>query len=120
MMMSGKNNICLVRFISTGIFLGTFLFPALDWAGNKEHVESRVEDLENMNKEIISGFPDVPKNGTVKYKAIVTESSNGPQVRIIEKQIEMTPTSEPPIKRPKTARKNGNLIKTQPLKTEME
>lgn len=118
--MSGKKNICLVRFINAGIFLGTLLFPALDWAGNKEHVENRVEDLDNMNKEIVSGFSDIPKNGTVKYKAIITESSNGPQVKIIEKQIEMIPTSEPPIKKPKTAKKNANLIKTQTLKAEME
>lgn len=119
-MMNGKKNICLVRFISAGIFGLTLLFPALDWAGNKEHVENRVEELDNMNKKIVSGFPGIPKNGTIKYKAIVTESSNSPQVKIIEKQIEMIPTSELPIKRPKTTIKNTNLIKTQNRKTEME
>lgn len=118
--MSGKNNRCLLRFISVGIFLGPLLFPALNWAGNKKHVEKQVENLDNLNKKIVGDFSDIPKNGTIKYKAIVTESSNGPRVRIIEKQIEMTPTSEPPIKSPKTATKNANLIKTQTPKTEME
>ena len=120
--MSGKNNRCLLRVISAGIFLGLLLFPALNWAGNKKYVEKQVENLDNLNKKIIGDFSDIPKNSTIKYKAIVTESSNGPRVKIIEKQIEMTPTpkSKPPIKRPKTAKKNAELIKTKPPKTEME
>lgn len=119
-MMSGKNNMRLERLICAGIFLGTLLFPALNWAGNKEHVEKQVKELDNMNKEIVGGFSNIPQDGIIKYKGIVTESSNGPRVKIIEKQIEMIPTSEAPTKRPKTAIKNANPIKTQTPKTEME
>lgn len=118
--MSGKNNRCWLRFISAGIFWTPLLFPALNWAGNKKYVEKQVKNLDNLNKEIVGDFSDIPPNGTIKYKAIVMESSNGPQVRIIEKRIEMIPTPETPIKRPKTARKNAKLIKIKPPKTEME
>ena len=121
-MTNGKNARCLVRAISTGIFLSILLFPALDWAGNKAQIEKRVEDLDNMNKEIVGGFSDIPQTGTIRYKAVVTEGNRGstPRVRIMEKQIDTVPASASPIKQPKTAKQSNVFIKTQTQKTEME
>ncbi len=64
------------------------------WAGNKEHVEQRVEDLDQLNKNIVKEFPDIPQYGTIEYKAHVKEGENGPSVKIMEKTIETGPTAE--------------------------
>ena len=113
----GKNGIYLAQLFCAGLW-GILLFPALGWAGNKAHIESRVENLDNLNKKVVTGFSDIPKAGTITYKAIVTESNEGAQVKIIEKQIKIkiSPVPQPPVKRPKTSKKTGNLIKTQTKK----
>lgn len=110
----------LAQLFSAGLFWGILLFPALGWAGNKAHIESRVEDLDNMNKKVVGSFSDVPKDGTITYKAIVTESNEGAQVKIIEKQIKIPPVPQPPVKRPKTSKKNWQSDKNTNQKTEME
>lgn len=106
-MTNGKNTICLVCVISTGIFFSILLFPGLDWAGNKAQVEKRVEDLDNMNKEIVGSFSDIPQTGTIRYKAVITEGSRGSasRIKIMEKQIDTVPESASPIKQPETAKK---------------
>ncbi len=71
------------------LFQGISLFSMTLWAGNKEHVEKRVKDLDHMNKEIVQGFPDIPQYGTIEYKAHVKDGEKGPKVEILEKTIEM-------------------------------
>ncbi len=58
-------------------------------AGNKEHIEKRVEDIDHMNKEIVQDFPDIPQYGTIEYKAHVKDGEKDPKVEILEKNIEV-------------------------------
>lgn len=88
--MNGRHMNKLLIFITFFIlFQGIGLFPMTLWAGNKEHVEKRVEDLDHMNKDIVQGFPDIPQYGTIEYKAHVKEGESGPKVEILEQNIEI-------------------------------
>jgi len=80
--------------ITGSILFGICLLPLGSWAGNKAHIEKRVEDLDNLNKKIISDFSHIPKSGTIEYKASVKEGKDGHRVKIIEKKIEWAPTSK--------------------------
>ncbi len=94
-MTNGKSMGKYRSFIMALIFvLATGPFSMTLWAGNKEHVEQRVEDIDQLNKDIIKEFPDIPQYGTIEYKAHVKEGENGPKVKIIEKTIETGPRTE--------------------------
>ena len=49
------------------------IFPLLSsTAGNREIVEDRTEEMDNLNKQMVSQIPDLPKDGKVDAKARVT------------------------------------------------
>ncbi len=109
-MMNGKDCIYLQRFfICLSVLGGIFLFPVLSGAGNKQYVEKQVKNLDDLNKEIVRGFPNIPQNGVITYKAIITEGNKNSQVKIIEKKIEMIPgptAEKPPIEKVENLLKN--------------
>ncbi|MFO7665814.1 MAG: hypothetical protein R6V76_04290 [Desulfobacterales bacterium] len=52
------------------------VFPLLSsTAGNMEMVEDRTEEMDNLNKQMVSQIPDLPKDGKVDAKARVTNES---------------------------------------------
>jgi hypothetical protein len=57
----------LVLLLATGAV--TMGWCEIVQAGNTRMVEQRVWRLDRINKEVVQGIPDLPKNGTVALKA---------------------------------------------------
>lgn len=45
---------------------------ALSTAGNKEMVDNRVQEMDDLNKQMVGQIPNLPKDGKVDAKARVT------------------------------------------------
>ena len=60
---------CLLFCISN-----CFLYFPL-WAGNKEPVEERVQELDRLNKQIVRTIPDTPRYGQIDLKAKVLQKN---------------------------------------------
>jgi hypothetical protein len=74
--------ICLLSFL----FIATFSSAAI--AGNKEMVEERVKEMDDLNKEMVKQIPDLPKSGKVEAKANVT--TEGGKINFEVYQIKST------------------------------
>ncbi len=49
------------------------IFPVLpSTAGNREMVEERTQEMDDLNKQMVGQIPSLPKNGKVDAKARVT------------------------------------------------
>lgn len=71
------------------------------WGGNKKHVEKRVEELNTLNELIINKEIEIPKSGSIKFKATVIDNKKtGPNITILEKTIETTPPNKKKVKTP--------------------
>jgi len=44
-------------------------------AGNREMVETRTQEMDDLNKQMVGQIPDLPKDGKVDAKARVTNES---------------------------------------------
>ncbi|MBU1182883.1 MAG: hypothetical protein ABIJ52_08930 [Pseudomonadota bacterium] len=49
------------------------IFPvSSSTAGNREMVEDRTQEMDDLNKQMVGQIPDLPKNGKIDAKARVT------------------------------------------------
>ena len=56
-------------------------------AGNQEMIESRTQELDKLNKEIIEQIPDLPQNAKISIKATIKPHAKGYRFDIDEKKI---------------------------------
>jgi len=61
--------------------------PAPAIAANLDMVEKNVEELDRVNREAVGQLPNLPRDGTVDFKAHVTMDGEKPRIRIEEKSI---------------------------------
>lgn len=54
------------------------------FAGNKEMVEKRVQELDTLNKQVVQTIPELPKDGEIFLKARVRQTG-AQQIEIMEK-----------------------------------
>lgn len=51
-----------------------FFFSTI-YAGNKEMVEERIQEMDDVNKQMVKQIPGLPKDGKIDAKAKVTSES---------------------------------------------
>lgn len=83
----------IIKYLFVSVTLCTLL-----WAGNEEIVEERVQELDELNKEIIEQLPDVPEDGKIKLKAGVIQKDGEVDFTIIQKEIDAVETKNSTIK----------------------
>lgn len=80
-----KTPLLLASVVPALLLSAVLTLPAS--AGNKEMVEKSVRELDKLNQEAILEIPDLPKDGTVNYKAVVTEEQGQRKYDFIYKEI---------------------------------
>lgn len=74
------------------------LFCSAAPAGNRELVEDRVQELDELNKQAVRQVPDMPKDGRIEIKAKAIPQKEGFTFEIYEKKITpATPVKEETI-----------------------
>ena len=66
---------CCIR---TVYFVPVFLFVSffsISFAGNKEMVDERIKEMDDVNKQMVKQIPGLPMNGKVDAKAKVSSES---------------------------------------------
>lgn len=66
---------------------GAFLAAGLCQAGNKEMVEQRVQELDDLNRQVVGQIKELPSDGQVDLKAHVIVQDGTPSVEILEKRV---------------------------------
>lgn len=82
----------MVRCMQKTSFLLAFIFLLASVshsviAGNKEMVEKRVKELDQINKEIVGSMPNLPQKGHIKLKARVHPYDHRFKFDILKKEI---------------------------------
>jgi hypothetical protein len=73
--MKNKQKCCAGLFIILYVLL---IFPPLSsTAGNREMVENRTQEMDDLNKQMVDQIPNLPKDGKVDAKARVTNEKGG-------------------------------------------
>jgi hypothetical protein len=68
--MKNKQKCCMGFII---IVYSLLIFPILSsTAGNREMVENRTQEMDDLNKQMVDQIPNLPKDGKVDAKARVT------------------------------------------------
>ena len=94
-----QKRLILIFVILLFTLAGTCFTISNAWGGNKEHVEKRVEELNNLNEQIINQLIKIPKSGSIEFKATVIDNEKtGPNIIILEKKIVLTSPGKKKIK----------------------
>ena len=64
-----------------------FVFCCQASAGNREMVEERVQDLDELNRQAVQQIPELPVNGKVELIAHVSYKDGAPVIDIYSQQI---------------------------------
>ena len=81
----------MVRLFLTFSFIITCLYSPL-WAGNKEIVEKRVREIEELNERIIEQVPEVPEDGSITLEAKVLNKEWTVDYNVLQQGTETTTT----------------------------
>lgn len=85
--------------------LGSLLIAGVCQAGNREMVEQRVQELDDLNKQAVGQIKELPSHGQVDLKAHVILQNGTPSIEILEKQV----TENATVKHEPIGFKAGNL-----------
>lgn len=69
----------------TGFFF-VITASSLLWAGNREMVEKRVDELDKLNKEAMSRIAGQPENGKINIKVRVIPEKDGYRFEAVDKE----------------------------------
>jgi len=67
--------------------LGSILVAGVCQAGNKEMIEQRVQELDDLNKQAVGQIENLPSHGQVDLKAHVILQGGTPNIEILEKKV---------------------------------
>ena len=70
------------------VFMSVAILIPLSWAGNKEIIEKRIVELDNLNKQAVRQIPNLPKSGRVRLKANVIPELDGVRFKVIKQDIQ--------------------------------
>ncbi|MDQ1330378.1 MAG: hypothetical protein QG578_641 [Thermodesulfobacteriota bacterium] len=59
---------------------------SLLWAGNREMVEKRVDELDKLNKEAVTRIAGEPESGKINFKVRVIPGKDGYRFESVEKE----------------------------------
>lgn len=93
-------NVFFVRHLFFLFCLSNFFTHLSSWAVNKEMVEERVQELDQLNKQILKTIPDIPRYGQIDLKVKVSQI-NGTVSACIQKLVIGTTTIETKNTEPK-------------------
>jgi len=65
----GRRVICLLSVCLIACFFST------TYAGNKDMVDERIQEMDDLNKQMVKQIPGLPKDGKVDAKAKVSSES---------------------------------------------
>ncbi len=68
-----------------GIFF-VITATSLLWAGNREMVEKRVDELDKLNKEAVNRIAGEPESGKINFKVRVIPEKDGFRFESVEKE----------------------------------
>jgi len=68
-----------------GIFF-VITVSSLLWAGNREMVEKRVDELDKLNKEVVSRIAGQPESGKINIKVRVIPERDGYRFETVDKE----------------------------------
>jgi len=65
-----RRGICLLSF-----YLLIVSFISTSYAGNKDMVDERIQEMDDLNKQMVKQIPGLPRDGKVDAKAKVSSES---------------------------------------------
>ena len=69
------------------------LLAGAAWGGNRKMIEKRVEELDQVNRQVVQQVPDLPRDGRVHVRAKVKPDD---KVEILETEVIQTPQAAAP------------------------